>query len=67
MNAGRRRRRGAFVLDPRDPMQAARALIAARFMNDDHRLLYRHRGTFWRFHTNHYVLADQETVRAEVW
>jgi len=67
MNAGRRRRRGAFVLDPRDPMQGARALIAARFMNDDHRLLYRHRGTFWRFHTNHYVLADQETVRAEVW
>ena len=65
--AGRRRRRSPLVLDPRDPMQAARALVAARFMNDDHRLLYRHRGTFWRFHTNHYVLADQETVRAEVW
>jgi len=58
---------GTLVLDPRDPMQAARALVAARFMNDDHRLLHRHRGTFWRFQNNHYVLADQEMVRAEVW
>jgi putative DNA primase/helicase len=63
----RKRNAGALVLDPRDPMQAARALVAARFMNDDHRLLHRHRGTFWRFQENHYVLADQETVRAEVW
>ena len=67
MNAGRRPQCGAFVLDPRDPMQAARALVAARFTNDDHRLLHRHRGTFWRFHANHYALADQETVRTEVW
>src|SRR5262249_11111154 len=37
------------------------------FMNDDHRLLHRHRGTFWRFQENHYVLNDQEMVRAEVW
>jgi putative DNA primase/helicase len=57
----------ALILDPRDPMQAARALMAARFTNDDHRLLHRHRGTFWRFETNHYVLANQETVRAEMW
>jgi putative DNA primase/helicase len=57
----------ALVLDPRDPIQAARALVAARFSNDDHRLLHRHRGTFWRFYTNHYTLADQELVRAEVW
>jgi putative DNA primase/helicase len=56
-----------FVLDPRDPMQAARTLVATRFMNDNHRLLHRHRGTFWRFANNHYVLADQEMVRAEVW
>jgi putative DNA primase/helicase len=55
------------ILDPRDPMHAARALVAARFINDDHRLLHRHRGTFWRFQKNHYVLADQEMVRAEVW
>jgi putative DNA primase/helicase len=58
---------GTLVLDPRDPMQAARTLVAARFMNDDHRLLHRHRGTFWRFQNNHYVLADQEMVRAEIW
>jgi len=61
-NAGSER-----VLDPRDPMAAARALVVARFMNDDHRLLHRHRGTFWRFQKNHYVLNDQEMVRAEVW
>jgi putative DNA primase/helicase len=68
VRGGRRpRRTKVIVLDPRDPMQAARALMAARFMNDAHQLLHRHRGTFWRFHTNHYVLADQETVRAEVW
>jgi putative DNA primase/helicase len=58
---------GGVVLDPRDPMQAARALVAARFVNDGHRLLHRHRGTFWSFDTNHYALADQETVRADVW
>jgi putative DNA primase/helicase len=57
----------AVILDPRDPMQAARALVAAHFVNDDRRLLHRHRGTFWSFDTNHYVLDDQETVRAEVW
>jgi hypothetical protein len=66
--AGKRRRRakvialdphaGAVVLDPRDPMQAARALVAARFTDQQHRrLLHRHRGTFWRFQENHYVLA----------
>jgi hypothetical protein len=58
---------GAVMLDPRDPMQAARALVAARFMNSGHRLLHRHRGTFWRFQANHYVLAEQEAVRAEAW
>jgi putative DNA primase/helicase len=58
---------GALVLDPHDPMHAARTLVAARFVNDDHRLLHRHRGTFWRFQKNHYVLAEQETVRGEVW
>jgi putative DNA primase/helicase len=57
----------AVILDPRDPMQAARALVAAHFVNDGHRLLHRHRGTFWSFDTNHYALADQETVRAELW
>src|SRR5947209_4135309 len=50
----------AIILDPRDPMQAARALVAAHFVNDDHRLMHRHRGTFWSFATNHFVLADQE-------
>ena len=58
---------GKPMLDPRDPMQAARALIAARFVNDGHRLLHRHRGTFWRFQSNHYAFVDQENVRAEVW
>src|SRR6516164_4262648 len=60
-------RAGAVILDPRDPMQAARALVAARFRNGGHQLLHRHRGTFWRFQANHYALADQEAVRAEAW
>src|SRR5262249_61480599 len=60
-------RAGAVILDPRDPMQAARALVAARFLNSGHRLLHRHRGTFWRFQANHYALADQEAVRAQAW
>src|SRR5438132_5079127 len=63
----RPRRTKVIVRDPRNPIQAARALVAAHFMNDNHRLLHRHRGTFWRFKENYYVLADQETVRAEVW
>jgi putative DNA primase/helicase len=61
------RNAGPLVLDPHHPMQAARALVAARFVNDDHRLLHRHRGTFWRFEKNHYAPAEQETVRGEVW
>jgi hypothetical protein len=59
---------GAVVLDPRDPMQQARALLAARFTDQQHRrLLHRHRGTFWRFQDNHYALANQEVVRAAAW
>jgi putative DNA primase/helicase len=61
------RQPGVAVLDPRDPMHAARALVAARLIGQGRRLLHRHRGTFWRFQTNHYVLADLEAVRAEVW
>jgi putative DNA primase/helicase len=64
-DAGRRGRQD--VLDPHDPMAAARALVAARCMQDKRRLLHRHRGTFWKFHGNYYALADQETVRAAVW
>ena len=37
---------GAVILDPRDPMQAARALVAARFRNGGHQLLHRHPGNF---------------------
>jgi hypothetical protein len=59
---------GPDILDPRDPMQAARALVAARLTDEQgRRLIHRYRGTFWRFRENHYVLADQENVRAAVW
>jgi putative DNA primase/helicase len=58
---------GEGVLDPRDPMGIARALVAARFTNDGYRLLHRHRGAFWQYQASHYVLADQETMRATIW
>jgi putative DNA primase/helicase len=55
---------GESILDPRDPMGIARALVAARFTNG---LLHRHRGAFWQYQASHYVLADQETMRATIW
>jgi putative DNA primase/helicase len=58
---------GESILDPRDPMGIARALVAARFTNGEHRLLHRHRGAFWQYQASHYVLADQETMRATIW
>jgi putative DNA primase/helicase len=54
------------LLDPRDPMATARALVAARFTSG-HRLLQHHRGAFWLAQTNYYALAADETLRTAAW
>jgi putative DNA primase/helicase len=54
------------LLDPRDPMAIAHALVTARFTNG-HRLLHHHRGTFWLAQSNHYALAANETIRTAAW
>jgi putative DNA primase/helicase len=54
------------LLDPRNPMAIARALVTARFTNG-HRLLHHHRGAFWLAQANHYALAASETIRTAAW
>ena len=54
------------LLDPRDPMAIAHALVTARFTNGC-RLLHHHRGTFWLWQSNHYALAADETIRTAAW
>jgi putative DNA primase/helicase len=54
------------LLDPRNPMATARALVTARFSNG-HRLLHHHRGAFWLWQSNHYALAANETIRTAAW
>jgi putative DNA primase/helicase len=55
------------LLDPRNPMATARALVAARFTDDGHRLLHHHRGAFWLWQSNHYALAASERIRTAAW
>jgi putative DNA primase/helicase len=54
------------LLDPRNPMAIARALVTTRFSNG-HRLLHHHRGTFWLLQSNHYARAANETIRTAAW
>jgi putative DNA primase/helicase len=56
------------ALDPKDPMRSARLLVKACFVDDQNRrLLHHHRGSFWQFRENHYVAADNHTVRTATW
>jgi putative DNA primase/helicase len=56
------------ILDPKNPMRCARQLVKNCFLDGDHhRLLHHHRGSFWQFRQNHYVPADDETVREGAW
>jgi hypothetical protein len=55
-------------LDPRNPMQSARRLVRANFVDSNqNRLLHHHRGSFWKFAGNHYAPTDNETIRTAVW
>jgi putative DNA primase/helicase len=58
----------AETLDPSDPMQTARALIAGAFADANGlRTLHRHRGAFWTYTGSHYQLADDEIIRSTIW
>jgi P4 family phage/plasmid primase-like protien len=56
------------ILDLADPMRSARAIVDAKYISpDEHRILHRYRGTFWWWTGSHYQIADEETVRADIW
>jgi putative DNA primase/helicase len=57
----------APVLDPRDPMPSARALLADRFMADGLPSMHHYRGTFWRWNGSCYCDADTDSVQAQIW
>ena len=54
-------------LDPRDPMQTARQLLADGFDLDGQQTLYRHRQGFFKFSASSYRPVDDETIRTEIW
>lgn len=55
------------ILDPRDPMPSARALLADGFMSDGLRAMHHYRGTFWRWDGACYRDADADSVQAQIW
>ena len=57
----------ALVLDPRDPMKSARALVAESFRPGGHRCLHHHRGAFYCWDGACYRPFDNDTARACVW
>jgi putative DNA primase/helicase len=56
-----------LLLDPGDPMAAARALMEKRFLVDRAHTLYRHRGAFWLWTGSYFRLADDEMIRSTIW
>lgn len=57
----------APVLDPRDPMPSARALLADRFTAGGLPTMHHYRGTFWRWNGSCYRDADNDSVQAQIW
>ena len=60
-------RRPLLLLDPRQPMQSARELVASRFTVDGLRTLHHHRGEFYCWDGAAYRRRDDDTLRAEVY
>lgn len=58
---------GRPILDPRDPMPSARAMLADGFIEDGLRTMHHYRGTFWRWDGACYRDADTDSVQAHVW
>ena len=57
-----------LILDPRDHMEAARAMVAARYRDgNDRRMLHRYRGAFYHWTGSHYRESNDEAINAEVW
>jgi putative DNA primase/helicase len=57
----------APILDPRDPMPSARALLSDRFTADGLPSMHHYRGTFWRWNGSCYRDADSDSVQAQIW
>ena len=55
------------ILDPRDPLPSARALMSARYMADDEKALHHHRGVFYEWTGACYREADNDSILARIW
>jgi putative DNA primase/helicase len=55
------------ILDPRDPMKIARALVEASFTAHGHRCIHHYRGGFYQWNGSCYRQADDDTIKANVW
>lgn len=58
---------GRPILDPRDPMPSARALLADSFTVEAGLTMRHYRGTFWRWDGASYRDADGDQVQAHIW
>ncbi|PZX39387.1 putative DNA primase/helicase [Roseinatronobacter thiooxidans] len=58
---------GRPILDPRDPMPSARALLAERYTVKGLRAMHHYRGTFWRWDGSRFRDADRDSVQAIIW
>jgi putative DNA primase/helicase len=55
------------VLDPSDPFTTACTFVAAKHTTGGVRTIHRYRGAFWKWTGSYYRLADDETMRSEIW
>lgn len=58
---------GRPILDPRDPMPSARALLADDFTSSGLPAIQHYRGTFWRWDGSCYRDADTDSIQAHIW
>ncbi|MBI1204786.1 MAG: NTP-binding protein [Rhodopseudomonas sp.] len=59
--------RRSIVLDRRDPMRSARALIVDRYTTDESLTVRHYRGGFYSWTGSYYQHIDQDAVSAEIW
>jgi len=58
---------GDLVLNPKDPMPAARAFVDAHHHLDGRRVLHHHRGTWRAWDGACYPAIEEAEIRAELW